>query len=350
MKSFIEFDDLQPKYSNLPQHWNDWYFTASFNHNGKDYFCVMAITEGTFMGGSGMGIGLSSDPFSPKQEGDAHVVGEAVNHISIQRTRPAEKFTYREEDDIITVEMDDLTAVCRKDEQKIISRNETIKGELIFHPRGPVLRWGDKKDGECPVTEGTNVGGIESLSDVHGTLNIQGENVEITGRGVFEHVWIKALEFMKIRTMDWVYINFDQLYMFSCHCESISDNGTPYHFEDGTLYLKEQDDYLVTKKIDFTPKTWVYMNPFRRFIPSDQSVTVHTDKGTLEMDISISLYPHIAQAMRMEPLTMHNITGWNVMFFDAPITIEGKFSYVDGETVELSNGIGVNEQLRILPL
>ncbi|MBU7012324.1 MAG: hypothetical protein HXS46_16710 [Theionarchaea archaeon] len=350
MKSFIELDDLEPKYMDLPQHWNDWYFTASFEYGGKDHFLVMAITEGTFMGGSGIGIGLSSDPFSPTQEGDAQVVGEAVNHISVQKLHPAEKFKCRKEGDTITVEMDDLTALCRKDEQKIISRNESIKGELTCTPRGPVLRWGDRKDGQCPVTEGTSVGGIESLSDVHGTMTIKGEKVEITGRGVFEHVWIKALEFMKIRTMDWVYINSDQMYMFSCHCESISDDGTPYHFEDGTIYLIEQDDYLVTKKIDFMPETWAYLKPFRRFIPSNQKVAVQTEKGTLEMKIALSLYPHIAQAVRMEPLTMHSITGWNVMFFDAPIRVGGKFSYVDGKTVELSNGTGVNEQLRILPL
>jgi len=346
----IDLDDLKPKHLDLPQHWNDWYFTVNFTHEGKDYWLVFSTAEGTFMGGSGVGLGFAADPFSPVQEDDTSVLGGATEQIAIHNLLPKDAFTYTEENNTITVEMDDLTSVCRPDEQKIITKNETITGQLTYTPRGPVLRWGNKPDGQCPVTEGTSVSGIESLSDVSGTVTIKGKEINITGRGVFEHVWISALEFMKIRVMDWVYANFDQAYMFLCHCESISDNGTPYHYEEGTLYLMEEKDYLVVRKLEFVPETWVYLNPFRRFIPSRQKVTVTTDKGTLEMKIQLSLYPQIAQTMRMEPLTMHNITGWNIMFFDAPIALEGKFSYTNGKTVELTGGQGVNEQLRILPL
>ncbi|MGC1121736.1 MAG: hypothetical protein WBA22_11650 [Candidatus Methanofastidiosia archaeon] len=350
MSAYIELDDLRPKHMDLPTHWNDWYFTVTFSDEGKDCFLVMAITEGTFMGGSGCSIGFCQDPFSPVQEGDAQVVGEPVNHIGIGKLLPQNAFNYTEEKGTIKVEMEKLRAVCGISKQEIISENETLSAHLTFSPRGLVLRWGNKKDGQCPVTEGTSVSGIESLSDVQGTITVNGKEMDITGRGVCEHVWIKALEFMKIRTMDWTYLNFDQLYAFFCHCESISDDGTPYHFEDGVIYLLDGEDCFVTRKIEFVPEAWVYMKPYRRFIPSQQKVTVQTDKGVLDMRIKLSLFPQIAQAMRLEPLTMHNTTGWSVLFLDAPINMKGKFTYTDGNPVELTNGKGVNEQLRILPL
>ncbi|MBU6997873.1 MAG: hypothetical protein HXS41_06750 [Theionarchaea archaeon] len=350
MSAFIELDDLRPKHTDLPMHWNDWYFTVTFSHEGKDCFLVMAITEGTFMGGSGCSIGFCQDAFSPVQEGDAQVIGEPTNHISIGKLLSQNAFTCTEENGTVIAEMDKLRAVCRVDEQEIISENETLSAHLTFNPRGPVLRWGNKKDGQCPVTEGTSVSGIESLSDVHGTITIDGKEIDITGRGVFEHVWIKTLEFMKIRTMDWTYLHFDQLYAFLCHCESISDDGTPYHFEDGLIHILGEEDCFVTRSIEFMPESWVYMKPYRRFIPSQQKVTVKTDRGVLGMRIKLSLYPKIAQAMRMEPLTMHNTTGWSVLFLDAPINMEGEFTYSDGKSVKLTSGKGVNEQLRILPL
>lgn len=350
MSAVIELDDLRPKHTDQPVHWNDWYFTVTFSDEGKDYFLVMAITEGTFMGGSGYSIGFCQDPFSPVQEGDAQVVGGPENHIGLGKLLPQDAFKYTEENDTIKVEMEKLRAVCGSDNQEIFSENETFSGHLTFSPRGPVLRWGNKKDGQCPVTEGTSVSGIESLSDVRGTITVNGREIDITGRGVFEHVWIKTLEFMKIRTMDWTYLNFDQLYAFLCHCESISDDGTPYHFEDGMIYLPGGKDLLVTKKIEFVPESWVYLKPYRRFIPSRQKVTVQTDKGVLNMQITLSIYPQIAQALRLEPLTMHNTTGWSVLFLDAPINMEGKFTLNNGKSVELTNGKGVNEQLRILPL
>lgn len=350
MKSHIQLDDLRPKGLDQPLHWNDWYFTVNFNHQGKDHFLVLSISEGTFMGGYSTQIGLSRDLFSPVREGDALVVESPVNHIHLANLHDEKALHFSEEKDTITVEMGEHRAVCTPGEQQIILSNETVNGSLTYTPRGPVLRWGDAPDGQCAVTEGTAVSGIESLSEVHGKMRIDGKEVNIKGRGVFEHVWIKALEFMKIRVMDWVYGNSDQMYMFICHCESISDNGTPYHFEEGTLYLVEEDDYMVAKKVTVMPETWVYLKEIRRFIPSVQNVTVMTDKGVLEMKIKASLYPQIAQGMRLEPLTMHNITGWGILFMDAPITMEGIFTYSNGKTVNLTEGKGVNEQMRLLPL
>ncbi len=350
MKSSIQLDDLKQKGRDQSLHWNDWYFTVNFNHKGKDHFLVMSIAEGTFMGGNGTQIGLSRDPLSLVQEDDAEAATEPKNHIHIHKLQPEDALKITEEKDTITVEMDDHKAVCKTNEQQIITKNETVNGTLTYKPRGPVLRWGDQVEGKCPVTEGTSVNGIESLSDVYGTLRIDGETVEIKGRGVFEHVWIDALAFMKIRVMDWIYANFDQMYMFTCHCESISDDGKPYRFEDGTLYLVKEDDYQIVKKFEIMPTAWVYLKASRRFVPYVQNVTVKTDKGVLEMTVTMSLYPQMAQAMRLEPLTMHNITGWSTLFFDAPIVMEGKFTYEDGKKVELTHGRGVNEQLRILPL
>lgn len=347
----LELDDLAPKYSDRQQRYNNWYFAANFIHEGKVYLVKFSIREGTLMGQNKIFLSVSRDPLSLKKEDDIQVIQEPVNDIDIIKPLEEKDFKYTKEKDRIKIAMSDLTAICKADEWRIISSNENIGADLVFTPRGPSTFWGGEKNAVCEITEATRVSGIETLSNFEGKITINGEEIEVEGRGLFERVWISQLNFLEIRIVDWVVANFDQMYTFLCHVESNTSDGGPYHFETGTVHMVLEDDYLIAKKLEVTPEKWLYLKSAYRFIPYKQKVRVETDKGDLEMTTTLSMYPQpIDEPRRIENLTINNITGWSALFYDAPVTLEGKFTYKNGKTVELTNGLGINECLRIVPL
>lgn len=250
----------------------------------------------------------------------------------------------------VIVELGDLTAICTAEERRILSKNQTLGADLTFTSRGPAFYWGNQRGGLCAVTDTTRVAGVESLSDVTGTLTVQGREIQVEGRGLFEHVWFERLGFFEIRVMNWLYANFDQLYLYLCHCESDAGDGRPFHFETGDVYLILDDELMIANNFEFEPKSWVFVEQVRRFIPLEQTVKVGTDRGTLHMTVALSNYIQLIQNRRLETMRMRNIPGWGVLFYDAPVTIKGEFTYTDGNTIALTNGKGINELIRLRPL
>jgi hypothetical protein len=343
----IPFEDLQPKFQDQDQRYNDWYFTVHFNHEGQNCIAKLAITEGTLLGqGNQIWLGREDPQFV--DGGDTQVLVSPAQEIALQDHQSP--FQARVKADQVVVTVGDLTAICTPKERRIISRNEKLGADLLFTARGPAFYWGNQRGGLCPVTENTRVAGVESLSDVKGTLLFEGETIEIEGRGLFEHVWFEKLGFFEIRVMNWLYANFDQLYLYLCHCESDASDGRPFHFETGDVYLMLDGEMLIANRFEFQPQVWAFAQEPRRFIPVEQTVRVETDKGVLNLNLTLSNYLQLIQLRRLEGVTMKNIPGWGVLFYDAPVTIEGTFEYQDGKKVELTNGRGINELIRLSPL
>ncbi|NHI93348.1 MAG: hypothetical protein EAX96_12755 [Candidatus Lokiarchaeota archaeon] len=347
----LELDDFKPKFQDQEQRYNDYYCTMHFIHNGKENFAKFAFVDGTLMGDEKAQYQHTDSPLILKNEDDIQII-EPESSILIDKLQAPNSLNWDEKDNIVTLKMDQLTFSCSEKEIKITSNNETLGGDITFTPRGRVFRWGYKKGELVKLTNGTEINGIEQLCDFRGKLRIKGEEIEVEGRGIFEHVWFNKLSFLKIRMVDWLYMNFDQMTSFICHVESISEDGTPYHFETGTIHLLQQNDFLITKKIEFEPKNWVFLKELWAFIPKIQKVRVKTDKGTLKLKIELSLYPKLSKTLnrRIEFLTLHNLTGWRVLFYDVILKISGKFTYKDGKVIKLTNGTGVNEQIRVSPL
>jgi len=341
-------DELSPKYLNQPERFNDWYFTVHFVHEGQPCLAKFSITEGSLLGQTAQ-LTFSRDPLHLAEEPDATVLHPSVRDISL--VEDGGHFAYSVAEDEVRIEMGSLTAICRPDQQRIISSNQTLGADLTCTPRGPVLHWKHAAGAVCQVTEVTRVSGSESLSDVRGTLTINGQTIPVEGRGLFERVWFSALNFFEIRAMNWIYAHFDELYVYICHCESVTSESRPFHFETGETYLVAGDDFMAANSLEVTPESWVYLAQARRFIPLEQNVVVRTDRGTLRLRTRLAHYPLLAQdPVRLEGLTIDNIAGWTSLFYDAPIALKGTFTYADGRVVQLAGGVGINEQIRISAL
>ena len=345
----ITIEELEPKFLDKSTRYNNWYFTADFNQDDVDYCLKLSITEGTLLGQLNY-FSFSEEPVKIKEDNDVMVLKKPKKDINILAEE--EKINFDTQKDQFVVEMGDMTAYCKTNERRIVSRNKNLKLDLTYTPRGPIFYWGKQKGSLCEVTEDTRVAGIESISTVNGTIEANGIKYEVKdGRGLFERVWFGQLNFFQIRIMNWVYANFDQLYTYLCHCESQTNAGSPMHFETGKIYLIDTDEYLFADKIEVVPDSWVYFEEARRFIPWEQSVEIRTDKGKLKYTIEPYRYPQLIQPpTRMEAFVVDNIPGWSSLFYDLPVKLKGRFIFNDGEKLKLTNGVGINELIRLVPL
>ncbi|MFW9924704.1 MAG: hypothetical protein ACFFDW_15595 [Candidatus Thorarchaeota archaeon] len=344
----ITIEELQPKFLKEANRYNNWYATADFTYKDVEYCLKLSITEGSLLGQQNF-MSLSWEPPKLINDGDADVLKKPTNDINL--VIDEENIEYTTNDNEFIVEMGEMKAICKQDERRFIVNNDRINLDINLKPRGPIFYWGKQKGALCEVTEETRVAGIESISNVTGTIKANGEKIEINGRGLFERVWFGKLNFFQIRIMNWVYANFDQLYTYLCHCESQTNNGNPHHFETAKVYLIEQDEYLFAEKFEVIPDSWVYLEAAKRFIPWEQSVEIKTNIGKLKYKIEPYRYPQLIQPpSRMEAFMVDNIPGWNSLFYDLPVKLKGKFYFDDGEKLELTNGKGINEIIRLVPL
>ena len=344
----FDLSELILQFPDAPSRFNDWYFTAHFVHEGHDYLAKFSISEGNLLGQAAH-LTFSQDPLLLEQEPDALVLRPAPTDVNIaQQNLPLE---YAATADEARVTMGDLTAICRPDQQRIISRHAELAADLTFTPRGPILTWDHGANAASHVTEISRVYGREALSDVRGEVTVRGRRFPVVGRGLFEHVWFNALNFFQIRCMDWFYANFDELYLYICHCESVTAESRPFHFETGEIVLPAENELLIARSIEVTPESWVFMQQARRFIPLEQTIVVRTDRGRLRFTSRLLNHPLMAQdPTRLESLCIDNIPGWSSLFYDGPVALEGKFTFEDGRVLQLTNGRGINEQIRISAL
>ncbi len=351
MSDRFTLPELLPQALDSPDHFNDWYFTLHFEHAGRSHTLKLSITEGTLLGQM-IGVTLAREPLHLADEDDATILhpphGEDI--LIEEHDYPME---WEQRDDGVHVTMGSLTAQCGPEKQRIIARHERLQADLTYVPRGPILHWQHAAGAVCQVTEITRVSGSESMSDVEGTITLDGETIPVRGRGVFEHVWFSALNFFEIRHMNWIYAHFDEAYLYLCHCESVTSESRPFHFETGeTVLVLEDKQWLPVISLEVEPLRWVYLQAARRFVPFEQKVVAQTEAGTLRLTARMAQYPFMIHggAVRLEGLTVDRVPGWQSLFYDAPVTLEGVFKSKDGRSLPLRNGVGINELIRISPL
>lgn len=346
----ITLDEMKPKFMDSETRYNNWYCTADFEYKGTEYCLKLSLTEGSLLGQQNF-FSLSSDPLNIVQDKDGvSVIKKPKNDINF--VIDEDNFDFTIDDNQLIVTMGDMTVYCNEDERRFVTKNKDLKLDITAKPRGPIFYWGKEKSALNQVTEETEVAGIEALSTVNGEIKAHGQTLKVENApGLFERVWFGKLNFFQIRVMNWIYGNFDQLYSYICHTESQQNDGSPHHFESGKVYLIDTDDYLFVNKFEVTPDSWMYFEEARRFIPWEQTVEIRTDKGKLKYTVEPYRYPQLIQPpTRMEDFVVDRIPGWNSLFYDLPVKLKGKFIFKDGEKLELTNGKGINELIRLVPL
>ncbi|NHI93854.1 MAG: hypothetical protein EAX96_15305 [Candidatus Lokiarchaeota archaeon] len=367
----IDLNDLKPQIMDKPNRWNDFYGVVNFEHEGVPCFLSLVMNEGPLLGFSSNRFKLSKGPLKTTRNDGIPTINEYG--IVMRKIKPQIKptFKYEVKDNAVFIYQDEVTVICKPDEQKIISTNKDMNGELIFKPRGPELWWGNERYRNCMATPEATQTGFELLSTVSGKITIKGEDFDIKGHGLFEHVWITTSDpkkispqdwMMDIRDLDWIYANFDDHYLFFCNTLSVNNKKCFYNFMTGSIYLKdgEEGEILVVKDIKSKSKNWHKVELNCEMMASNKTCSLtelmaierifklKTNKGTLKLKAIMSMYPQLIYKPQIhENMTLNGKNGLKMLFYDAPILLEGTFKYDYGREIIFKNGTGVNEQMHI---
>lgn len=346
----LELDDLRMRYADQPERFNSWYCTVNFPYEGKECLLKFCIIVGTLMPEMVI-LNYSQGPLSIKKEKNVQILEKPSNFVDVNHPPSSpDAFKYSEDDEMVAFEMDELSFICNEEEQKVISSSEELGCDLTFKPRGPPLFWAGERGALSKITEGTQVRIFEALCNAQGKIIVNGKEIKVKGTGVFEHAWINKINFFEIRQVDWIYTNFDNMYLFLFPVDSVFSDGRPRHYVTGGIYNVKDNDYIYVNECEVVPGNWAFIEECYRFIPTQWKIKAETDKGVLNMNAAVSIYPQFIFKERLEDLCLNRIYAWNVNYYDTPIICNGEFVYNNGKTVKLTNGKGMNETIRVVPL
>jgi hypothetical protein len=165
---------------------------------------------------------------------------------------------------------------------------------------------------------------------IKGTLTIGGRTVGIKGAGVRERYY--AIDTCPAEVggwHDWLWFHFDEL---SGSFDEMKVSGN----KDGSLYLTDEQQYVPTGTFDIGHHDWAYLASSGVFIPTRYEMSVDTDAGVLEIGANIVngnvVSGYAASGIGDVPDSPTIILDWD--------KLEGTFTYPDGRTRMLTNGLG----------
>jgi hypothetical protein len=342
----IEF--LKPAFLDSEQRYNNYFFTIGFELNGRFAMAKFSVTEGTLRGQTTKHC-LSRGGLVLREEGDASVLLGTEHDLNLKEYY--EDITVSHDAQQVSVKMGQTAMTCRPDCNKLFSDHPALGAELTFTPRGPVHYWGNSPGASCQVTPGTRIQGMEVPSLAKGSMVVDGKSVQIDGAGVFEHVWFDEYEYMQIRLMNWTVGHLEKATLFLSRTDSVDQDGSPFAYHTGGVFLEEQKRYMPAVQVEVKPKEWVFMQEAKRFIPLEYEIAVQTDEGVLTLQSRLAHYPQLlAPPMRLEDVTLNGITGWAMLAYDVAVELDGRFTFADGTSISLGEGQGVHEMMSNAPL
>ncbi len=353
--------------------WVDWYNKTIFQHEGKYYTLLVSIlltgkypvAYVTLVGGKFEMVdkvnealasleSSSRTPFTHYKEiqpGDIeleHFFGEGG---TIQRYNFEDIIFEDQEDGSLRVALgpaeNGVNFIYKPDGTKVISaRSKPIDVDIVMEPKAPAFWWGNKEHYDAPWAMEMTIRGTEELCETQGKLNYEGKEMVIdNGISVVEHVWIKKMDWMDWRYMDWVWIHDDNMKALISRYEMSGD----YHWEWGTLYLPKEDKHIHCTSCKFHNEELAWSPEHMRFIPVRQTAVCETDEGTLELSLEAIAKP-IKRTGNWDPEYLASgIQGWVFTFFTAVQAVKGTFTFNDGRVVEI-DGIGNNEPQAVSPI
>ena len=371
----LKAEDLRSKLMDVRGSFCDWYFNVTFEHKGLPYVLIGAIVAPGFSGQNEVTVAGVRGPFKMRREkaldfidaeggivkdkaDKTRATGEWISvleepewHFRQVFIKQGQVFKQEMKEDTITVQVDNTRAICSKNEFKLRLDEKEYKINLDCVSRGSVIWWGGEPNKEFNLTQNSILNGFEIPCDIEGTAMIRGEKIKIKGRGIFEHVWIKKLDMMELRSVDWIILNFDQSYVFLFKNESITQEDRCLRdSHTGAIYLDKDKKVLPFTGIQIRYRDWAYAPKAYRFIPISYEVIAETKDGLFKANMEPVASPAWYVHRRMETLSMDNIGGWNFSYWDALLKAKGTFTYKDGKVLNLTNGVGINEPQRVSPL
>ena len=229
-------------------------------------------------------------------------------------------------DDRVTVEMGGFNLVCRADKTwsyDVTDSAAEIGGTWVHRGNGFPTWYG--KDVPQRYTPHSIAYGYVWAGAVDGVLRVRDREVGIHGAGVRGRYY--AIDTCPDEVggwHDWVWFHFDEA-SGSLDEMKVSRN------KDGSVYLTLDELYLPTTDFEIRHYDWAYLASSAAFIPTRYEISVRTVAGVLELKSTV-VGADSATGIREVPDSPSIILDWG--------RVEGTFTYNDGRTKSLTNGLG----------
>lgn len=261
--------------------------------------------------------------------GSVHLVTDFPEGTATEfhvQPRSAGALTVTRSEDHVTVEMETVRIVCKPDgtwHYTVEDEAAGISGEWVHIGNG-FPGWYGKETPQVYVPHSISYGYIWP-GTVEGTLTIQGREVAIRGAGQRErYVGVDACPAEVGAWHDWTWFHFDEL-SGNLDEMKLSKN------KDMSLYLTEEKQYFQVGDFQINHHDWAYNPATGTFIPARYHVTVETEAGVLEFT-GLAVGSYASSTVAEAPDSPTILLDWE--------KIDGTFTYKDGHTKTLTNGLG----------
>ena len=240
--------------------------------------------------------------------------------------RPRGALTVTRSIDRVTVEMETVRIVCRPDgtwHYTVVDEKAGISGEWVHSGNG-FPGWYGKETPQTYTPHVISYGYIWP-GTVEGTLTVQGREVEIRGAGQRErYISVDACPAEVGAWHDWLWFHFDEM------SGNLDEMKISKH-KDMSLYLNDEKLYFPAGDFRIDHHDWAYNPPTGAFIPTRYEVTVETGAGVLEFTAT-AVGGYAPSAVGESPDSPTTLLDWE--------RVDGTFTYPDGRTRRLTNGLG----------
>ena len=220
----------------------------------------------------------------------------------------------------------DARIVCKSDKTwhyTVEDEEAGISGEWVHTGIGYPMWYGKEQPGV--FTAHSISYGYIWAGRVEGTLTIQGKKVRVKGAGQRErYIAVDACPAEVGAWHDWMWFHFDEMF------GSLDEMKDTKH-KDVALYLVDEQHYLPAGDFTIEHHDWAFDPTSQAFIPTRYKVTIETEVGVLQMTANaVSCY--VASGIGAPPDSPTTLLDWD--------KVEGTFTYHDGRTRTLTNGLG----------
>ena len=306
----------------------DWLFSTSLSdEEGREYM----------LGGSILSLALERTDVVTmnltKGHGRARQLSSSVYKLAefsgafFQELTPSPSGTLRitrEEHRVIVDCTDGYHVECDEDNTwriKVRSRDGRLSADIIHTPYGPL--WYGREKPSC-LTQHSVTYGYNAAGTVKGTLTMDGETVNVKGKGIRErYVAVDSSAAELGGWEDWGFVAFDEL--------GASLYDMRLGMKDFALTLPEEGLYFPEGKLTIEHEDWAWYRALGGFLPMVYRITIETEGGVLRVKA------HSGNAFSWG--ATHRVPDNPVatIHFDS---VEGTFTFCDGTVKQLSNGRG----------
>ena len=259
--------------------------------------------------------------------GSVHKVANFPEGIATEwHVHPRGTLTTTRSTDQVAVELGDVRITCKPDgtwHYTVKDEATGISGEWTHTGNGFPMWYG--KDSPQVFSPHSISYGYIWAGKIEGRLTIQGRDVAISGAGQRERYYsVDACPAEVGAWHDWMWFHFDEM------SGNLDEMKISKH-KDMSLYLVDEKNYIPAGDFQIEHHDWAYDPTSGGFIPTRYEVTLETSAGVLELTAT-AVGSYAASGVGESPDSPTILLDWG--------KVDGTFTYEDGRTRTLTNGLG----------